>query len=143
MYQERDLLSNKGLYNLLFKRNSTSRSSSFVFKWQKKTPILDQQTKKSKICFTFLSTKKMLHRQNWRVAEEKLFKVFFASSNFSVKYVKHVHEVLLSICMCSIHVTTLETFLPFLSRQIQHRNGKMEAQKTERRIRQKRIRQKG
>ena len=30
----------------------------------KKIPILDQQTKKSKICFTFLSTKKMLQRQN-------------------------------------------------------------------------------
>ena len=42
--------------------------------------------------------------------KENSLRFFFAPSNFSVKYVKHVHEVvLLCICMCSIHVTTLET----------------------------------
>ena len=58
----------------------------------------------------FLSRTLMWSGEEWRVARPKkdFFQTFFASSNFSVKYVKHVHEVLLCICMCSIHVTTPE-----------------------------------
>jgi hypothetical protein len=56
---------------------------------------------------TFVSGKTQ-PKEELRVATKKNSFEFFASSGFSVKYVKHVHEVLLCICMCSIHVTTPE-----------------------------------